>query len=329
MKAMAMILVIMGHINFANSEVKEWIYSFHMPAFFFCSGLVLTNSREKDDFGLLITKRFKRLMIPYMLWALVYAKFSIPNFCKIAYGSYWSIVSSGSLSSLWFLPVMFVALFIFFALDRLKWFSYIWLKMILALVALIIASYLPHIKIGYPWALNVALMAFVFILIGNMTNNLIKKVYYYLSEHRLTGIAVCIVAVFLMGFGTMAYSCIQPNSGWVLMANARYGNIILFLFVALCGSLMLLVLSMLIDLCHPKDISWLSFIGQNTLCIFAVQKPIIDCFRYLFKHVNLPMEVTLLITTIGVLSVSFVLCIIINKYIPVFSGKKQEYMLSR
>lgn len=41
MKAIAMILVIMGHVNFANEPVKAWIYSFHMPAFFFCTGLVL------------------------------------------------------------------------------------------------------------------------------------------------------------------------------------------------------------------------------------------------------------------------------------------------
>lgn len=322
MKALAMILVIMGHVNFANGEVKAWIYSFHMPAFFFCSGLVLTDRAGKQSvFRQVITKRFKRLMIPYLLWALIYAKFTIPNLCKIVYGSYWSIVSSGSLSSLWFLPVMFIALLIYYALDKLKWFSHNWFKFFLAVVAIIIAYFMPHVKIGYPWSFNVALVAFAFILIGNLTIILTKKVSSNLSEHHLTGKTVLIIVILLMGFSTIVYPSIQPKPGFVLMANAYYGNMFYFVFVALCGSLMLLAISMLIDLCHPRNISWLSYIGQNTLCIFAVQKPIISCFKNLFKYVNTPLEVSLFITTIGVLSVSLVLCHLINKYIPVFAGK--------
>lgn len=322
MKALAMILVIMGHINYANGDVKQWIYSFHMPAFFFCSGLLLTDYKCKESgFRPVITKRFKRLMIPYLLWALLFAKFSIPNFCKIIYGSYWSIVSSGSLSSLWFLPVMFVALLFFYISEKLKWFSHIWIKLVLVVIAIIVSYFLPQIKIGYPWALNVAIMAFAFILTGKLVSLLIKKSYYYLAEHQLMGKVICIVSVLLTGLGTMMYSSIQPDSGYVLMANARYGNIVPFVFVALCGSIMLLALSILIDLCHPRDISWLSFVGQNTLCIFVVQKPIINCFRFFFKNINFPMEVSLLLTTIGVLLISFVLCVFINKYIPTLAGK--------
>ena len=40
-KALAMLLVIMGHVNFANDDLKAWIYSFHMPTFFLLSGMVL------------------------------------------------------------------------------------------------------------------------------------------------------------------------------------------------------------------------------------------------------------------------------------------------
>lgn len=40
-KALAMILVIMGHVNFANHDIKAWVYSFHMPVFFFITGFVI------------------------------------------------------------------------------------------------------------------------------------------------------------------------------------------------------------------------------------------------------------------------------------------------
>ncbi len=323
MKALAMILVIMGHINYANDEVKEWIYSFHMPAFFFCSGLVLTNNkRKKLSFGQVITKRFKRLMIPYLLWALFYAKFTIPNFCMIMYGSHQTLISSGSLSYLWFLPVMFVALLIFLSLEKLKCFYSNWFKMILTLIAIMIAAYLPHIKIGYLWGGNVAFMAFAFIMIGNMSKKMTNKVYsYLLSKHHFIGLAICLAVVLLMGLGTMAYPCIQPDKGWVLMANARYGNIFLFLLVALCGTIMLLALSLLIDLCHPRNISWLSFVGQNTLIFFAIQKPIISCFRVICRYIQMSETIELIGTTFFTLVISVLLCLFINKYAPMLAGK--------
>ena len=47
-KAIAMILVIIGHINYANQEIKPWLYAFHMPVFFFCTGLVFNGGGTSD-----------------------------------------------------------------------------------------------------------------------------------------------------------------------------------------------------------------------------------------------------------------------------------------
>lgn len=44
-RAIAIILVVAGHVNFANYHIKALIYSFHMPLFFFVSGLVM---KEND-----------------------------------------------------------------------------------------------------------------------------------------------------------------------------------------------------------------------------------------------------------------------------------------
>ena len=45
-RAIAMVFVVLGHINFANSGIKAWAYSFHMPAFFFISGMVARWEKE-------------------------------------------------------------------------------------------------------------------------------------------------------------------------------------------------------------------------------------------------------------------------------------------
>ena len=50
-KAIAMVLVIFGHIATRNC-LKDWIYSFHMPLFFSLSGITLKISggaRNKAD----------------------------------------------------------------------------------------------------------------------------------------------------------------------------------------------------------------------------------------------------------------------------------------
>lgn len=85
-KGFAIFLVVMGHVianwfpdySVVLSKQREpddmilwkFIYSFHMPLFMFCSGLfqpVITRGCTARDFGLLIVRRFKTLMIPYMV----------------------------------------------------------------------------------------------------------------------------------------------------------------------------------------------------------------------------------------------------------------------
>ena len=77
-KAFAIILVIMGHVNFANDSVKAWIFSFIMPLFFFCTGLVL-NVREDFSLKEILKNKIHRLILPYFIWALLYTKLSVLN----------------------------------------------------------------------------------------------------------------------------------------------------------------------------------------------------------------------------------------------------------
>ena len=75
------ILVVMGHSGFTNEIIADklpnlhkWIYSFHMPLFFFISGYLfsLTNkSLTAIKTGSFIIKKLKRLMIPYFVLGII------------------------------------------------------------------------------------------------------------------------------------------------------------------------------------------------------------------------------------------------------------------
>lgn len=63
-KAIAIILVILGHINSANGPIKAWIYAFHMPVFFFLTGMVI---RQETIDHRYIGKNVRSLLVPYLL----------------------------------------------------------------------------------------------------------------------------------------------------------------------------------------------------------------------------------------------------------------------
>lgn len=320
MKALTMILVIMGHVNFANQEIKIWIYSFHMPVFFFCAGLVVGKGRS-SAFCQSILNKFNRLMIPYFLWALLYAKFSIPNLLKITYGSYWSIVNAGTLTSLWFLPVMFLALFFFYSSIKLGLTNFTY-RILFMVLAFILSFFFPHLSIGYPWSVNVAMMAFAMLLLGNISLHLLDKTYNYILLHKSVGFFVSSMLLILTGAGTLTCYLNTSASGYVLMANARYGFFYLFAFTAVCGILMVVFLSIILESLHKSGFRMLSFVGQNTLCIFVVHKPIISCVSVLFRFIPASNIVALFITTAITLLLSCFLCVVINKYAPVLAGKR-------
>ena len=67
-KGIGIALVILGHIT-DNSDCKQLIYMFHMPLFFFISGISFKYSYTKDSsFKKFFRKKIKSIMIPYFIF---------------------------------------------------------------------------------------------------------------------------------------------------------------------------------------------------------------------------------------------------------------------
>ena len=108
-----------------------------------------------------------------------------------------------------------------------------------------------------------------------------------------------------------------------MMACADYGQYPLFLLVAGFGILFLISVSVLIDTTIKLKIidNTLSFIGSNTLSVFAVQKPVIKAFAKIFSIVPIYSSLALIITCIGTLIICCGAAKFINRYIPVMAGR--------
>jgi fucose 4-O-acetylase-like acetyltransferase len=82
---MAISLVALGHTNQGIQHRGWWgassvgfrldglIYAFHMPAFFFVSGIFLCASVEKRGQGRFTLERVRTLIYPYLLWSVISA----------------------------------------------------------------------------------------------------------------------------------------------------------------------------------------------------------------------------------------------------------------
>ena len=63
-------------------EVQKIVYSFHMPLFFFLSGIFAWQSVSKYDFFSSIKDKIRRLLVPYAFWSFMLA------FVKVLFPAY-------------------------------------------------------------------------------------------------------------------------------------------------------------------------------------------------------------------------------------------------
>jgi fucose 4-O-acetylase-like acetyltransferase len=133
-KGFGIILVVLGHVirGLVNSHiwmwtptslfVDGWIYAFHMPLFFFLSGLFLVRSAEK---GWLIfaVEKLRTLAYPYFVWSAITLMIKTPlsGITNHVDGlSEFSLILYKPIEQYWFLYVLFVLSLSIAGLLRLR-----------------------------------------------------------------------------------------------------------------------------------------------------------------------------------------------------------------
>jgi len=168
LRGVAIALVVIGHSiqmlvpDFDANVFFRFIYSFHMPLFFFISGLVSARGLDKPLIEQLHTK-FGRLVIPFVCWFLVSQAVSAFR------GSSQPLLSALSKlvfqvdGGLWFLWVLFVVTMVAAVLVRVRMLPKV-LTLVIASVLFQLApiSLLPPGLLG----LNLARLHFPFFALG-------------------------------------------------------------------------------------------------------------------------------------------------------------------
>lgn len=321
MKGIGILLVITGHIS-KNQQINSWIYSFHMPLFFFISGITCYMSNKKD----FIKRKFKSLIIPYLIfsiitfayWALIERQIRPSDSSIIGQFLNIFIAQAGSEHYIynvvmWFLPCLFMTEVIFYFLrknihdDRVIY---------ILIIASAILGYgiSKYVNIRLPFCLDSTLVAIPFYGVGYFLANNIELIQSKLNKKN-TAISIAIFSVLSIFIAYLYNGCDMNNN--------TYSNYILFYILAFIGIAFTFTVS------NTLNLSILRFIGVNSLIIMCIHEPI---KRILIKIVSVvtKIDINILrqefiwigICSILLLLITFTAVYIINKYLPFMIGKK-------
>lgn len=261
-KAIAIILVIIGHIS-GVGILGTFIYSFHMPLFFFLSGLCYKNAK--------IVKKTVRLIYIYCLACLIYT-FSwnvIINhqmLClkeEIYYLIYGSYIEGNPASILWFLLTLAFTMLLFYAIDKyiLKW-GKKQINVLVVIIILLLGMIISDLKVIFPFRFQTVLVALPFFAFGHF--------YWKLEKYERNRF------LFLIPL-TILYIIVSLLNGRVDMESNNYNNYILFIIVAIGGIVLTIFFSKRI---HVK---FFAIIGKYTLLIYLLHIYLVMMIKYVLS----------------------------------------------
>ncbi len=298
-KGIGIILVVMGHNDFAliSPFAHKLIYSFHMPMFFFMSGMFF---KPDLPFWIFLQHRFKKLIKPF-LFMVLFIYFTSISFSKVsileasrrlfkamyANGHYLDWVQ------LWFLPHLFVvSLFAYFfvhvirqtRLSQLRW---VILTVFYVVGVLSINLFSPFefnffgkgfTVYGLPFSLDIVLVSGFFFMLA-----------YELNQKRYTSLLESPLTLFISGLTLIFLVWYFPSK--IDFNIRRFDSLPINTIEALLGILFILTISKQLERIGGLSAIF-SYIGQASLIILIFQVPIQDYWgqKLLALTNNLPLS---------------------------------------
>lgn len=318
MKAIGIILVVLGHAKWLNEDIVKFIYSFHMPLFFFLSGYlasVIPVSTKEN-----LTAVSKRLLIPfvffflisYILWLPLHLFGSgqasqIPWYAPVIDFIYSYSTSFHINGVLWFFPSLITVVLI----DRLilcKLHNLLALAISLVVSAFVVFEF-SRWDIALVWSIDTALVALLFFMLGKTISK------YGFCMHNI--VSVKSTSIIALCTGLLLFFLMDLNEGKLDLRSLAFGEIpVLYYANAILGICFVFCLSYLL----PQN-KMLTTIAMSTLTIFPIHSIL---FRFLTKfetslimHFNDVFIALLpLINTVVAILICLLIHRLLSKYLP-------------
>jgi len=283
-KAIGIILMVVGHA-ISQNFCYRFIYMFHMPLFFFCSGYFYKVPKSMEEVRCFALKRIKGLYLPYLKWSLLFLLLH-NTFCSWnLYGAYVPYYDSLEylrrlrslfftmtgheplICSFWFFKELLLASILVcvvtFIYRKVKC-KYKDIFGGLVLIVMTIVSKPGEWGIPIIWNVSLLSLSASFVFAGYMYRK-VEIESFYTFRGLLLSVIIVLAVVWLW-------------NDFLDMLWYGAGSVILYIPIALVGIYMVLCVSKLIDRYTIKKLFY--YIGKHTLIIFVLHMSV-------FKIVNL------------------------------------------
>lgn len=306
-RGIGILLVVYGHMLSPGSFLYNWIYSFHVPLFFFLAGYLF----KERPFTVVLKRSGLRLMLPYFSFAITTYIFWFVIGRKVGAGvdttSPLMALSGVFLGSnwgdylvfnrpLWFLPGMFCMVAFHSLISPV--FKNRWSLFVIAATLSIYASYtLATLPMPVPLSFLNGLAFYPYFVMGKSMAH-IKFLSQTASRLRLWTLA----GLFIMHFA-LFYIAI-----YVHLESSAY------FLLPYCGIAMVVYGAVILG-----DIRIMSWLGQNTLPILCLHGIFTGAVRALLVKAELLFsmrEVESFIILLGVMLICVPVCYLLRRYLP-------------
>ena len=282
-----MFFVVWGH-GTVRGDIERYIFSFHMAAFFFISGLTFSFNKETDPAKYLL-KKVRTLLVPYFLLNLYVTPLYYLNvqtgankdvpIWKLALGVLASNVDTGlpmASNTTWFITCLFLTDMLFFMFRKLiKSDRQLAGAVMLTTATMYAIGIIKRFAGGGLWHWQTAFTAVIFYMAGYFFMNNILPVKEFLTKSKPRAY---IISALLLADGLLLS---QLNTR-VSMVNDKYGNTLYFYLGAFSTTLAAAFLVMLLSE-YPVFVRLMTpvnFIGKTTLAYIALHVPLIKLLKY-------------------------------------------------
>ena len=291
LKGMGIIFVVLGHgYSSANPKTLAYIYSFHMPLFFFLAGYVLKGD-STAAFGPFFLRRLRTRIVPYIFFFLIYYAAGLIMFTQqtgLKISSVMLMDGHEKLAAmvladrdvldgmgnvaLWFLPCLFLAENIVFLVRRVAGKNRAALLAGVAVLSFIAYGESVTGYLGLHGTAVTAMTAAVFYGCGSVAGetSVNEGIFQGLRGNGVSAWLAAIAASVALSF----------LNGRVDMSANYYGNYLLFYGAAFSGILCYALTARFIS---PSP--WLAYFGKNSLIILCLHLSLAQAARALYKTV--------------------------------------------
>lgn len=330
-KGIGILMVVWAHILLVGVS-HSVIYAFHMPLFFFISGL-LFNKEKYFSLVHFIKQRTKRLFVPYLWYSIVtwciwacfryFRNDDVDSYLMpllqtfIAQGSGAYIVHN---SALWFIPCLFAVEVLYFLFSKFNEWITLMLSFAVAIVGCILINvYGDSYLFLLPWNLDAAFFALPFYSVANAIRRhvTLQRLIVMVTEYKIYSLFLTLgLCTLLLSLSVNYSECSMGSSSyecplWIFFLRAFIGCFAVILF-----SILVSVFLSKIRLC--KMLKWFGRNSLDVMCLHIPIKGFVIILVTYFLRASIDVQESVLYSGISFIITTFVMAPIIwgvNKYL--------------